>query len=100
MGTVEHLKSEAPTEGTASRDAIGALLDRLCADVMTEIEKTERELRSLGELHLSNTADVKAQLAGMVASAGELKKEAQRVSQVVQDLRAEHARLVGGRSAT
>lgn len=101
MGTVEQLKTEPPTEATASRDAIGALLDRLCADVMTEIEHADRKLRALGDLALSNTAGIKAQLSNMVDCAAALKREAQRVELVLEELRADHARLIGsGRGET
>ena len=101
MGTVEQLKAETPTEATASRDAIGALLDRLCADVMTEAEHVERKARALGELILGNTADIKGQLANMVDCASALKREAQRVESVLEELRADHARLIGsGRGET
>jgi hypothetical protein len=93
--------TEPPTEATASRDAIDALLNRLCADVMTEIEHAERALRSFSELALSNTASIKAQLANMVDCAGAIKKEARRVEETLDTLRADHARLVGsGRGET
>jgi len=87
----------APTETTASRDAIGAIVDSLLAATKRETDATRLILDQIDETALHHGARIKTELHTFLETIETINTDSAQRNRGLDRLRAEHARLINAR---
>jgi hypothetical protein len=96
---VTNFRRSPPSEESASRDAVGAIVDSICAATNRETNAARKVLDGIDTVMMQHASRIKAELEHFVTSIENVQRDTAERNKLLERIKSDHAQLVNARVA-